>query len=106
VVAAIAVVALLAGFFAFRGWLDSRWYVGITDDDLVAVYQGIPAQVLGYDLSHVEVTTNISGEEATATGFHPGLNEGINVGSREEATLLIQQIRDDVRRARSGGAST
>ena len=102
VVAAAAAVVLLVGFFAFRAWLDTRWYVGVSDGGNVAIYQGIPASVLGFELSHIEVETPIAAAQALATGFHDGLNEGINVGSRSEANQLVAQIRKDVGQATRG----
>lgn len=93
---AIAVVVLVAGFTALRSWLDSRWYVGISDGQ-VAIFQGIPAELLGFDLSSVATTTTIDAEDAVAIPTHEGLAEGVNVDSREDAEALVDQIEHDIR---------
>jgi protein phosphatase len=90
------VVVLVAGFTALRSWLDSRWYVGISDGQ-VAIYQGIPAEFLGFDLSSVATTTTIDAEDALAIPTHEGLEEGVNVDSRENAEALVDQIEHDIR---------
>lgn len=48
---AIVVTVVAAGY----AWLSSQWYVGVTSDGRVAVYQGIPVIVLGAPL-HTQVS--------------------------------------------------
>ena len=96
---AVVVVVLVAAFTAFRAWLDGRWYVGVADGN-VTIYQGIPAEVLGYHLSHVVVETNLPASEAEAFPSHAGLVEGVNADSREGAQAIVDQIRQDLRRQR------
>ena len=62
---AIAVVVLVAALTACRAWLDTRWYVGVSDGH-VAVFQGIPVEVLGFDLSRVDLETSV--DAAAAAG--------------------------------------
>ncbi|HEX6130212.1 MAG TPA: Stp1/IreP family PP2C-type Ser/Thr phosphatase [Actinomycetota bacterium] len=101
--AAIAVVAAVvvvgAGVALFRAWLDARWYVGVANDH-VAIYQGIPAEILGFDLSTVAVETDIPAEDAAALPLYAGLADGINQNSREDAEALIDRIREDLRAER------
>ncbi|MBC7291145.1 MAG: serine/threonine-protein phosphatase [Actinotalea sp.] len=61
-----AVVVVVAGV-ATAGWLGYRWtqqqyYVGV-DDGRVAIYQGIPQSVAGFELSTVVETTDIQVDE-------------------------------------------
>ena len=98
------VVVLGAGFAVFRAWLDDRWYVGVANDH-VAIYEGIPAEVLGFDLSHVELETDIPAADVRALPLYVGLDAGINQNDREQAEALIEQIREDLqaqRRAERG----
>jgi serine/threonine protein phosphatase PrpC len=95
----VVVVVLVAAFTAFRAWVDGRWYVGEANGH-VTIYQGIPAEVLGFHLSHVVVETNLPAAEAQALKSHEGLAEGVNVDSREEAQAIVNQIRADLRKQR------
>ena len=96
---AVAIVVLGAGFAVLRAWLDGRWYVGVSNGN-VAIYQGIPAELLGFDLSHVEFETEVSAGDARQLPLYAGIDEGLNQNSREEAEALIEQIREDLRRQR------
>jgi protein phosphatase len=101
----IVVVVLGAAFAAGRAVIDTRWYVG-TADGRVAIYQGIPADVFGLQLSHVVETTEISATEAEALPIWADLEDGINVDSRADADAKIDQIRRDIRLAqRSAGVA-
>jgi protein phosphatase len=88
-----------AGVALFRAWLDARWYVGVANDH-VAIYQGIPAEILGFDLSTVAVETDIPAEDAATLPLYAGLADGINQNSREDAEALIDRIREDLRAER------
>ncbi len=92
----IVVVAALAGVRAF---LDSRWYVGVANGH-VAIYQGIPADVFGYDLSHVvQEFTDLSATDAEALPEFSGLADGLNVDTQEQAQETVTTIRQAVRAA-------
>jgi serine/threonine protein phosphatase PrpC len=95
----IVLVVLVVGITGFRAWLDGRWYVGAANGH-VAIYQGIPAQVLGFELSHVVVETNLPSADAEALKSHTGIAQGLNVDSREDAQSVVDQIRADLRRQR------
>jgi protein phosphatase len=92
----VVVAALLVGLFVgARIYLDNQWYVGVAGDR-VAVYNGIPTEVLGIELSHVEETTNIPVTPAEQLGPWRGLREGITAESLEAARQIVTQIRRDV----------
>jgi serine/threonine protein phosphatase PrpC len=91
VVAAVLVVALIG----VRLYVDRQWYVGDAGGR-VAIYNGIPTEVLGFDLSHVQVTTELSTAEAQRLQPWSGLSEGITAGSIEEAERIVDQIRQDL----------
>jgi protein phosphatase len=98
IIVGIVVVALGAAFTGARALIDTRWYVGVADGH-VAIYQGIPADVFGYELSHVVEVTDISASAAEALPVYASLAGGINVDSRADADARVEQIRTDVRRA-------
>jgi protein phosphatase len=95
---AIPLVVLGAAAFGARLWIDSQWFVGVSNER-VALYRGIPAEPIGIDLFNVVEETDISAHEATSLQLWSNLEEGIPAESQEEARDLIQQIREDVREA-------
>ncbi len=99
-VRSVVVVALVIGLFVGgRIYLDSQWYVGVAGDR-VAIFNGIPTQVVGVDLSHVKESTNIPARRAERLRPWAGLRDGITTGSREEAQNIVDQIRRDVAQSR------
>jgi serine/threonine protein phosphatase PrpC len=88
---AVVVVALVG----LRVYLDSQWYVGVSDGH-VAIFRGIPTEVAGFDLHHVVVETTISAEKAESLAVFPTLGDGITVEDREGANAIVEQIRRDV----------
>jgi protein phosphatase len=93
---AIAGVLLLAAAFtAFRSYVDKQWYVGVANGH-VAIYQGIPASPFGFDLSHVDVDTELDAAAVEQLATFPRLTEGINVDSREAALATVEQMRQDL----------
>ncbi len=102
IIVGIVVVALGAAFTGARALIDTRWYVGVAAGH-VAVYQGIPADVFGFELSHVVEETDISASAAEALPLYSGLAGGLNVDNRADADARVEQIRTDVRRAARAG---
>ena len=94
--AILIVVALLVGA---RVWLDRQWYVG-PEGDRVAVFQGIPLTILGFELSHTVIIRNLPADEVRKLEQYDGFDEGITATDREEAFAFIEQIEEDLREAR------
>ena len=92
------VLAIVVGLTGLRAWLDTRWYVGVANGH-VAIYQGIPADLFGFDLSRVTEETDIPATEAMALPLYSELQQGINANSREDAAARVEQIRKDLRAA-------
>ncbi|HTG46620.1 MAG TPA: Stp1/IreP family PP2C-type Ser/Thr phosphatase [Actinomycetota bacterium] len=92
------VLALAVGLAGLRTWLDSQWYVGVSNGH-VAIFQGIPADLFGFELSHVAEETDIPAAEAMALPVYAELAKGINANSREDAAARVEQIRKDLRTA-------
>jgi len=97
----IVVVAALAVFFAVRIYLDRQWYVGESNGN-VAVFQGIPATIGGFHLSHVELETDIPVADVARLPQYPALADGITANDREEALGIVDQIRTDLSDASAG----
>ena len=102
IVAGIVIVVLGAALTGARALIDTRWFIGVANGH-VAIYQGIPADVFGYDLSRVVEETDISATAAEALPFYSALAGGLNVDSRAEADARVEQIRRDLRKAARTG---
>jgi len=100
--AGVAVAVIVVALVGIRLYLDSQWFVGVSDDR-VAIFRGVPAQVVGLDLSSVVVETAIEADEARALALYRDLDEGITAEDRESAEAIVEQIRLDVARARADG---
>jgi len=96
IIVALVVVALVG----LRLYLDSQWYVGVSDEH-VAIFQGIPTEVAGFELHHVVVQTTISAEKAESLAvWQERLGDGITAEDREGASAIVEQIRQDVEEMR------
>ena len=95
--ATVLALVVVVGLVGLRMWLDGRWYVGVANGH-VAVHQGIPVELLGFDLSHVDIETDISADDTAALPLYEALPDGINATSREDALAIVEQIRDDLRK--------
>lgn len=99
--AGVTVAVIVLGFVALRFYLDTQWYVGISNGR-VAIFRGVPAEVAGVDLNSVVVETTIPAGEAQALAYYRDrLPDGITADDRGGADLIVEQIRADVERARS-----
>jgi serine/threonine protein phosphatase PrpC len=95
IIVAVAVVALVG----LRLYLDSQWYVGVSDGH-VAIFRGIPTKVAGFELHHVVVETTISAEKAESLAVYQDLGDGITAEDQDGAGAIIEQIRQDVEQMR------
>jgi len=95
----IVLIVIAAALAGGRAFLDTRWYVGVANGH-VAIYQGIPADVFGYELSHVvQEFTDLSATDAQALPEFSGLDEGLNVDTQEQAEETVTTIRQAIRAA-------
>jgi serine/threonine protein phosphatase PrpC len=99
--ALVIVVALLVGA---RAGLARQWYVG-PQDGRVAVFQGIPLTVLGYDLGRPRIVTDLPADEVRRLELYPTFDQGIPVEDREDAIRKVEQIERDLRAAREAAAA-
>jgi serine/threonine protein phosphatase PrpC len=93
--AGVAIAVLAAAVVGTRVYADRQWYVGDANGR-VAIYNGIPTEILGFGLSHVEQTTELFTADAQALQPWQGLSEGITANSFEEAEAIVEQIRQDL----------
>ena len=91
---------MLGLLFGARWWLDRQWYVGPSDGS-VAIFQGIPLTILGYDLGHpVEVHEDLPRSEVRELEdtSPPSMRASRSI-DRQDGTELIDQMEEDLREA-------
>jgi protein phosphatase len=91
----VAAALLAAVVVGARVYLGHQWYVGESNGH-VAVYNGIPARFLWFDLSHVDSTTTLPAASAEALQPWQDLRAGITATSRQDALAIVQRIRQDL----------
>ncbi|HYZ10592.1 MAG TPA: Stp1/IreP family PP2C-type Ser/Thr phosphatase [Actinomycetota bacterium] len=92
----VVLVVLGGGLFAVkRLFVDRQWFVGASGGN-VALYRGIPAEPLGFDLATLVEETQIPADAATQLAEYRDLEEGVTADSEEEARSIIAQIQADV----------
>jgi serine/threonine protein phosphatase PrpC len=91
----VAVIVLVAALVATRLYVDRQWYVG-DDNGRVAIFNGIPTSVLGFQLSHVQETTELSTADAEGLAYWSRLKDGVTAGSFEAAQSIVDRIRQDL----------
>jgi serine/threonine protein phosphatase PrpC len=100
--AGLVALVLVAAAFVGRHYVDAQWYVGVSNGH-VAVFQGIPAAPLGFDLSHAVEETNLSADEIEQLPLYERIADGINANSHAEAEQIVQKMTDDLEAAQAGG---
>ncbi len=101
VVTLLVAVAVLVGL---RVYLDRQWYVGVSGNH-VAVFQGIPAQVLGFRLHHAAEVTELPAARVEHLQFYGALAEGITAADRNDAERIVTQMRTDLAAASTGSTA-
>jgi PPM family protein phosphatase len=101
--AGAVVLAAVVALVGLRLFLDRQWYVGVAGDR-VAVFQGIPAEVLGFQLHHAAEVTDLRADQVEQLGLYAGLRRGITQGDRDAAFQLIERMRSDINTLTAGGA--
>ncbi len=94
VVTLVVLAALLASGLWF-GWqyTQSKYYVGVTDDGTIAVFQGIPGEIAGFNLSTVDLLSGTKIEELTPVA-QDKVREGIPAESQAAARAQLQTLLD------------
>ena len=97
IISCIAVVAALAGAgWGMYAWSQTRYYVGNSNGE-VAIYQGVPTNLFGLELSHEVKRTSIATSDLPQT-WRDQLDQGITVGSLSEAQSHVTIIRNEMRK--------
>ncbi|HYF11953.1 MAG TPA: Stp1/IreP family PP2C-type Ser/Thr phosphatase [Actinomycetota bacterium] len=96
----VTLALFVLGFVGLRVYLDSQWYVGISNGR-VAIFRGVPTEVAGFELNSLVVETQIPAAEATSLEiYRETLPEGITATDRADAESIVDGIERDVDQAR------
>ncbi len=91
----LIILAGLLGGGLWVGWryTQSKYYVGVTDDGRIAVFQGIPGEIAGFRLSTVNYQSNTKIDELTPVAQEK-VKEGIPSSSQAEAREQLTSLLD------------
>ncbi|MFL5736216.1 MAG: Stp1/IreP family PP2C-type Ser/Thr phosphatase [Actinomycetota bacterium] len=95
IVSGIVALLLVAGVLVGRAYVDHQWYVGV-DAGRIAVFQGVPASVGGFELHHVVQPTDLSATSAEQLAVWSSLSDGITADDLPGAQAIVEQIRHDL----------
>jgi PPM family protein phosphatase len=93
-------VLVLLGVLGGGLWLGYRYtqhqyYVGATDAGQLAVFQGVPGQIAGLDLSNVNETSTARLDDLT-TVAQERVKQGIHADDRSDAQRRLTELTDNV----------
>lgn len=93
----IAILVLLlagagAGYATYR-WSQTRYYVGESNGK-VAIFQGVPTNIFGFNLYHEVERTSISTSDLPQT-WRDELTEGITRDNLDEARAHVKYLRSE-----------
>jgi protein phosphatase len=91
----LVLLAAIVGVGVWGGWLytQSKYYVGVTEDGRIAVFQGIPSQIAGFQLSTVVYRTDVSIDSLTPAS-QDTVRSTILKDSRSEAMAALNGLLD------------
>ncbi|MDQ4124932.1 MAG: Stp1/IreP family PP2C-type Ser/Thr phosphatase [Actinomycetota bacterium] len=92
--AGVAVLAI-AGLFTVRWVLSNSWYVRLSDEGEVTIYEGIPEEIAGMSFSDVHEESGITDEDVPDS-YRDDLEEGKKFESLEDAEAYVAAIQDRI----------
>lgn len=93
----VAVALTLAGALGWR-WSQQQYYVGQADGK-VAIYQGVPTNIFGLQLSHEIKQTTIA-VSSLPSSWQEQIAKGIVADSYDDAIEHTEQIREEAQKLR------
>jgi protein phosphatase len=92
----LVVVLAVLGAGLWYGWsyTQSRYYVGATSDNRIAIFKGVQGQVIGLKLNSVYETSDLSLGDLTQVA-QDRVKQGIPASSRVDAQNKLESLRSD-----------
>ena len=100
---AVLLIGAGAGYGAYR-WSQTQYYVGESNGK-VAIYQGVPTDIFGFQLSHEIEHTSISTSDLPEN-WQDELHQGITRDSLDEARSHVQLIRKELKTLEQSGKTS
>lgn len=88
----VLVLLIGGGYFGLKKWTADSWYVGV-DGTTVAIFEGLPVEVAGFSLSHVEERTDLAITQVSTPSISRALEAGIRVATLAAARVKVQDIK-------------
>jgi protein phosphatase len=82
---------LLGGLWFGWSYTQSQYYVGATKDGKLAVFQGVPGQIAGFDLSSIHQTSETDINDLTAVA-QERVRQGIQARSESDAERTLAEL--------------
>ena len=106
----VFVLLLLVGIIAGAAWggytyLHNTAYLTATDNGMVAVYRGVPGDVLGFSYSELVEETNVPVAKLSPSAA-ARITENMRVNSVDEALDLVDSYREELKIPASSGAGS
>lgn len=93
IVALVVLIILGAGaFVAARMTLANSWFVGTTETGTVAIFKGIPEDIVGLSFRDVHEESDLQADDLPSF-LRSDVDEGIKVESLEEAQETIEDLK-------------
>jgi len=93
----LPLLLLSAALLLTRAYIDTQWFVGVHEEN-VALYRGIPVEVLGFELFTLVERTDLPADRAAELQPYQELEGGITADSEGQAREVIEQIEEDLER--------
>jgi protein phosphatase len=92
---AVLAILLVGGFFAFKWYLDQQFFVGLNEDDVVTIFQGVEGSFLGMELSsEVSVSDPPIGLSDLPETQQDTVTDGLEADSEEAARDEVAKLRE------------
>ena len=92
----LVLLAICAALFAVSVlFVRNSWYVGV-NGDVVAIYNGVNANLLGHDLYTLSETSTVQLEDLPEA-LRASLHEGVVVSSEAEAKATVKSYREQIK---------
>ncbi len=90
---AIVVLLSVGGYMAARYALANSWFVGVTEEGKVAVFNGIPDEIVGMSLKEEEETSDLNLEELPEFK-REDVEDGIRADSLDHASEILASLEE------------
>jgi protein phosphatase len=92
----LLVLFALFGGGLWYGWAytQSQYYVGVTEDGVVAVFRGVPGQIAGLRLSSVYQTSDTRIEDLNKV-TQDTVRQGIQADNQDDARAKLAELTSD-----------